>query len=188
MNPSPKNSPLLAGTKVVFVVAPMEYRDEELDVPIARVSEAGAGTAISSPKPGRCRGMLGGEVEAHLSTSSLLEEDWDAVVVVGGMGSPEHLWNDEPLLGFLRAMQKGDKPIAGICLSGAVLAGVLKGKNATCWPDEKAIERLRVGGAHYEKAPVLLDGNILTGEGPHAADEFATALVELLAKRAPEKG
>ena len=176
----------LEGKKIVFVVAPNEYRDEELDVPLKMVEEAGAVTSIASPKTGRCQGMLGGQVEAKLATSALHASEWDAAVVVGGMGSPEYLWTDKPLLDFLAKLDKAGKPIGGICLSGAVLAnaGVLKGRVATVWPEPKAIDALVAGGARYEKAPVQVDGTIVTGEGPHAAEPFAEKLLEVLARAA----
>lgn len=182
MSQAPNSGKSLEGRRVVFVVAPMEYRDEELDVPRAIVENAGATTAVAAPRPGRCQGMLGGTVDASFSTSSLRAADWDAAVVVGGGGSPEHLWEDANLHAFLRELAAEGRPVAGICLSAAVLAkaGLLEGKVATVWPDSKAIAALGDGGARYEKAPVQVDGLVVTAEGPHAAEPFGQKIVEAL--------
>jgi len=175
-------SKALEGRKVVFVVSPTEYRDEELNEPKKRLDDAGAVTSIASTLAGPCRGMLGGTATATLKTADLKGSDWDSVVIVGGMGSPDYLWNDAPLLDFLRQMNAAGKPVAGICLSGAVLAnaGILEGRRATVWPDPKAIAVLQDRGAIYEKASVVQDGPIITAEGPHSAVEFAEKIADAL--------
>ena len=172
----------LSGRRVVFVVAPLEYRDEELNEPKKRLEEGGARTAIASTAIGTCKGMLGGSVQATLATKDLDAEQWDSVAVVGGMGSPDSLWEDAPLHAFLRKMNAAGKPIGAICLSGAVLAksGILRGRRATVWPDPKAIDVMTSEGAIYEKAPIVEDGQIITGEGPHAAVEFGEKLADAL--------
>ena len=182
MNRDSKGEMPLKGQKVVLVVAPNEYRDEELDIPLQYLEAAGASTSVASTRTGRCLGMLGGNVEATIATTGLRAKEWDSVVIVGGMGSPEHLWNDAPLLDFVAKLRQEGKAVAAICLSGAVLAkaGALQGVRATVWPESKAIEALKQAGAKYEKAPVVSDGLVVTGEGPLAAIPFAEALVEAL--------
>ncbi|MDD3574201.1 MAG: DJ-1/PfpI family protein, partial [Methanospirillum sp.] len=66
------------------------------------------------------------------------------------------------------------KIVSAICLSSVVLAkaGVLKGKLATVWNDDAAIELLREGGATYKPEPIVTDGKVITANGPLAAGGF----------------
>jgi protease I len=109
---------------------------------------------------------------------------YDAVVVVGGMGSPAHLWKDADLHGLIRQMKEADKVVSAICLSGAALAeaGVLEGKRATVWPMPESLDALARGGAQYEEKPVVKDGKLITANGPEAADEFGQAIAGELAR------
>lgn len=168
--------------KVLLVVAPERFRDEEFLVPRAALAEAGARVAVASTRPGRARGMLGAEVAVDLLVSEANPADYDAVVVVGGFGSPTHLWGHEPLLELVKTMYGEGKVVAGICFSGAVLAraGVLAGKRATVFPAPHAMVELQRGGAHYVEEAVVRDGTVLTASGPEAAQAFAKALVRQL--------
>ena len=172
----------LTGKKVLLVVAPDQFRDEELIEPRKALEEAGADVTVASTKEGTAKGMLGATVTPTLLVQDANAADWDGVVVVGGMGSPEHLWDCAPLHSLVQDRAAAGKIVGAICLSGAVLgkAGVAKGKKATCWPEPSAIAALEDGGAIYEKAGVIVDGNIVTGDGPPSAPEFGAALVRAL--------
>jgi protease I len=81
-----------------------------------------------------------------------------------------------------------DKILAAICISPVILAnaGVLKGKKATVWSsplDKNPIRILKNGGAIYKDALVVVDGKIVTANGPEAAKEFGEALVSLLTRQ-----
>jgi len=172
----------LKGKRVLFVVAPEQFRDEEYLEPRRVLEREGAQVEVASTKPGTATGMLGAKVEPGFLVKNARASDFDAVVAVGGMGSPEHLWNHTPLRAILQDRAKAGKVVAGICLSGAVLgkAGVAKGRRATCWPDAAAIEELRKGGARYEKQPVVADGNVITADGPASARAFGEAIAAAL--------
>lgn len=175
-------NPSLANRKVLIVVAPDQFRDEEYAEPRKALEAAGAKTVVASTRPGTARGMLGARVEPSILVKDARPADYDGVVVVGGMGSPEFLWDHAPLHALLRDRAAAGKVVAAICLSGAVLgkAGVAKGRRATCWPDDAAIEALRAGGATYEKAGVVVDGRLVTADGPSSARKFGEAVVRAL--------
>ncbi len=175
----------LSGKKVLFVIAPSQFRDEELIEPKKVLEEAGARTVIASPTHGIAHGMLGSSVMPQMTVRDAKAADYDAVVVVGGMGSPEHLWGLKPLHALLQDRIKAGKVVGAICLSGAVLgkAGVAKGRRATCWPDPGAIAALRAGGATYVKADVVVDGNLVTADGPTSARKFGEALAKAMGER-----
>ncbi len=171
-------TPSLSGKRILFVVAPEQFRDEELLEPKRILEAAGARIAIASTKSGVVTGMLGARIMPQMLVKDAKASDYDAVVVVGGMGSPKHLWNHAPLLSILQDRAKAGKVVGAICLSGAVLgkSGIAKGRRATCWPDETAIAALRNGGAIYEKADVVADGNLISADGPASATKFAEAV------------
>lgn len=174
----------LQGTKVLMVIAPDQFRDEELLVPKEKLEEQGAQVKVAACKLGQAKGMLGATYNPEVLIKDQQVQDFDAVVVVGGMGSPQYLWNDSDLLSLLKEASQQGKVVAAICLSGAVLAnaGVLKGKKATVWPMPESLKALSGGGATYVKQPVVKDGKVVTADGPEAAPAFAQTIIEELSK------
>ena len=172
----------LAGKKVLMVIAPKDFRDEELFEPKKIFEEAGAGVSVASVKNVSASGMLGGKATPDLLVSEANADEYDAVVVVGGMGSPEFLWSDKKLHKLLRDINDRAKVVAGICLSGAVLAkaGLLEGKQATVYKTDESLKEFEKGGAKYINKDVVTDGRIVTASGPHAAKEFGKAIVKLM--------
>lgn len=175
-------SKTLAGKRVLLVIAPELFRDEELMEPKKALEAAGASTTLASTRTGTATGMLGATATPEILVEDARSEEFDGVVVVGGMGSPDHLWDHAPLHALVKERAEAGKVVGAICLSGAVLgrAGVVRGKRATCWPDPSAIAALEEGGATYEKAGVVVDGRIVTGDGPPSAAKFGEALVKAL--------
>ena len=176
----------LDGRTVLAVIAPREFRDEELFEPRAALEARGARVVVASTARGRAAGMLGGHVEPALAVDECRAADYDAIFVVGGMGSPQHLWAHAPLHALLREAYAQGKTIGAICLSGAVLAnaGLLEGRRATVFRTDKSLAALRAGGATFVGEPVVRDGQVITAEGPAAAKPFAAAIGERLARAA----
>lgn len=172
----------LSGKRVLLVIAPEEFRDEELLEPKAAFENAGLIVEIACRRTSEARGMLGAVVKPDLSLADVRPENYDACVIVGGMGSPAYLWSDERLHSILQSMQKQNKVLAAICLSGAVLAraGVLRGKKATVWPTADSLAALSNGAAKYIKESVVTDGNVVTADGPRSAGRFAESVLELI--------
>lgn len=176
----------LLGTKVLMVIAPEEFRDEELFEPQEYLNGKGAQVIVASTQSGEAKGMLGARVKPDTTIDKAQASDYHAIVVVGGMGSPQHLWHNEKLLSLLKQAYASGKVVAGICLSGAVLAnaGVLQGRKATVWACDESLSALTQGKATYLKQPVVADGAIITAEGPQAATPFAEAVAGALTKLA----
>jgi protease I len=172
----------LTGKKVLMVIAPEDFRDEELAQPKAILEREGATVTVASTTRGPCSGMLGARVTPDTTIAAEKASAYDAVVVVGGGGSPGYLWGNAPLHQILRDAQQANKVIGGICLSGAALAraGVLAGKNATVWRTDESIAEMRVGKAKLSDAPVVVDGKVVTANGPQAADDFGRKIAQLL--------
>ena len=175
--------PRLADTKVLFVIAPRDFRDEELTAPKTALEAAGARVEVASPQAEAATGMLGASVQPDRVLRDCRSADYDAIVVVGGAGSPAFLWDNPHLHTLLQEARRANKVVAGICLSSAVLAraGVLKGLRATVYVTKDSLAALARGGAHHVPEDVVVDGRVITAKGPEAAPAFGSALVEALA-------
>jgi protease I len=175
----------LTGKRILMVIAPEDFRDEELFTPKAIFEAEGATVTIASTRLGPARGMLGGSASPDLLIADARADDYDAIVVVGGMGSPTYLWPNEALHRLLQEADARGKIIGAICLSPAVLAraGLLRGRRATVYVTEASLSELHRGGARYQEVDVVTDGRIITASGPQAAAEFGRAISAELAGR-----
>ena len=161
------------------MIAPERFRDEELLEPKRALEQHGVAVTVASTRPGTAAGMLGAKVAIDCTVRQVDEAQYDALAVAGGAGSPTHLWDSAPLRALVQAFHRAGKPVAAICLSGAVLAraGVLGGRRATVYPTERAILEMKRAGATYVREPLVVDGAIITASGPEAAAAFGAALI-----------
>ena len=173
----------LAGKSVLAVIAPRQFRDEELFEPKSILEGRGAAVTVASTSTETAKGMLGGYAQPAKVIADCKVDDYDAVIVVGGMGSPQHLWQNTALHQLLREAYAKGKVVAGICLSGAVLAnaGILEGKRATVYRTDQSLAALKAGGATYTGTPLEIDGKVITAEGPTVASRFGEAIAKALA-------
>ena len=170
--------------KIVMVIAFKDFRDEEYFVPKEILEGAGAEVKTASNKMGRALGADGGEVEIDLLVKDLNPADFDVVVFIGGPGCLGNLDNENSYQVAKETVSQ-NKILASICISPIILAkaGVLKGKKATVWSspmDRSPVKILEENGAIYQDELVVVDGKIITGNGPGAAKEFGEAIVEVL--------
>jgi len=180
----------LAGKKILMIVAPERFRDEEYAVPHAHFMGLGAKVTVASLKKGMATGMFGVKAEATVTLTEVKTADYDAVVFVGGSGTP--LVRAEARAVEIAKEAKGHPVLAAICWAPTILAkaGVLAGRKATVWQGEDAEygmttdKMLEKNGARYTGEEVTVDGNIVTGNGPHAAKRFAEAIEKKLASTA----
>lgn len=168
--------------RILFVIAQKGFRDEELLVPREMLARAGHTIHIASLTRSKAVGSRGAVITPDMAMYEANPEFFECVVIVGGPGSPA-LSENEVVMGFVRAMDSSGKVVSAICLGPMTLAraGILAGKNATVFPDRKAINILRECGATYLMQPVVVDGRIVTADGPESAGPFAEELARLLA-------
>jgi len=177
----------ISGKKVVIIVAFRDFRDAEYFVPKEILETAGAQVKTASNKTGRAVGADGGDTEVDLLVSEINPADFNAVVFTGGPGCLESLDNEQSYK-VVKETVAQNKVLASICISPTILAkaGVLKGKRATIWsaPMQKGpVKVLEENGAIYEDEDVVVDGKIITANGPGAAEEFGKKIVEALTKK-----
>ena len=172
----------LKGKKVLMAIAPTGFRDEELQQPKQVLEAEGAEVKVASTTKAECKGMLGARVKPDLEISQASADDYDAVVGVGGVGSPDHLWGNKDLHEILQKAAAANKVVGAICLSGAVLAraGVIQGKEATVYRTRESLQEFEKAGARYVAKDVVVSGNVVTAEGPAAATDFGRALARKL--------
>lgn len=188
---SPENSGETIGTgkmertgakRAVLIVAREGFRDEELFDTRRALTEAAVETTVASSRTGPVRGALGGIAQAAIAVNSIVVDDYDAIIFVGGPGAREYF--DSPVAWNIarEAVQKR-KILAAICIAPSVLAnaGVLRGVRATSFITER--DRLTQAGAIYTGVPVERDRYIITASGPLAAVRFGQAIADALAGR-----
>ena len=165
--------------KVLMIIAPSGFRDEEYQRPRAVFENADLSVTVASKGVKTAKGMLGMTVEVDKDLSEVAVGDFGAIVFVGGSGSSVY-FNDQAALNLAKEAFQQGKVIGAICIAPSILAnaGVLKGKKATCFSSEAG--NLQAKGAIYTGEAVTVDGNLVTADGPGAAEEFGEKIVELL--------
>jgi protease I len=125
--------------------------------------------------------MFGMRVMPNIAIRHANPNDYDALVIAGGSGSPK-LVDYPEVLDIVRRFKEKGKLIAAICLGSYILAkaGILKGIKVTIWPADFALAELRRAGAIYQKSKLVVDGKIITAECPDVAKEFGEKIVEML--------
>lgn len=107
-----------------------------------------------------------------------LQDDYDMVVLPGGLPGADHLENDERIKNILIKMANSEKFTAAICAAPKVLAsaGLLKSKKATCYPTVLESNN----DTKITNEAVVIDGKVITSRGPGTAMDFALTLIETL--------
>lgn len=177
-------SQTLVNKKIVMIIAFRDFRDPEYFIPKEILENAGAEILTASNKSGTAIGADGGDAKVDLLVSEINPAEFDAVVFVGGPGCLDALDNENSYKVVKETISQ-NKVLASICVSPVILAkaGVLEGKKATVWSsplDKSAIRILQDHKAIYELKPVVVDGKVVTANGPEAAEEFGKAIIEVL--------
>ena len=167
--------------KIVFITAPEIFRDEEYAKPKKILEDNGIEVITASTKKGEIVGKLGMKAISDMTIDEINPKDFDAIAFIGGNGASVFFEN-ETALNLAGDFFKSQKIVSAICIAPVILAnaGILSDKNATVFPDGKPA--LDKGGAHYTAKPVEIDANIITANGPDAAEQFGQALLNALQK------
>jgi protease I len=167
---------------VLMVIAEKGFRDEEFSIPLKILRSAGHKVEVASTSANVAEGKLGMKVKPDMSIDAVDPDRYDAVVVVGGPGTPSYIWPNKKLQRVMVKVYEKGGVVAAICLAPAVLAraDLLKGKKATIFRTAESVGELEVAGCSLQGDHVVVDGRIITADGPDAAKPFGDALVKLL--------
>lgn len=165
--------------RVLFIIPPERFRDEELFVTKKVLERNGHTVTLASTKKGNCSGSRGGYACSVNTLDEISPKNYSAVVFVGGGGS-KLLWRNEIAHEIAREMNKKGKVVAAICLAPVTLAyaGVLKNRKATVAGTEA--KTLEMMGARYTEPGVTVDGNVVTGNAPKASKLFGEQISKLI--------
>ncbi len=168
------------------VLVPLAQGCEELEavtvIDLLRRAQITVVTAGLDDQP--VRGSRGVRLIPDTTLKTALEQDYDMIVLPGGMPGADHLERDPRLRAALKAAAARGKFIAAICAAPKVLAsaGLLADRRATAYPG--VLDNLNVPGLTRTGEAVTGDGAIITSRGPGTAMDFALTLIEKLAGRA----
>lgn len=168
--------------KKIAILATDGFEEAELVEPKKALEKAGAKTEVISPKSGKIQGMVhadkGRKVHVDVELDEANPEDYDALMIPGGMMNPDELRSTPAALKFVRHFFETGKPVAAICHAPWVLidAGVAKGRTMTSWP---AIQTdLRNAGAKWVDKEVVVDNGLVTSRKPDDIPAFNEKMIE----------
>tara|TARA_Y100000310_G_scaffold285479_1_gene308964 strand:+ start:7040 stop:7705 length:666 start_codon:yes stop_codon:yes gene_type:complete len=164
---------------ILMIIAPEGFRDEEYFYVREELERSGNKITVASTKDVAVSSVEKKEVVVDLLLEECDVADYDAVIFSGGPGTKIYFDNQKALEICYQTIEQG-KILAAICMAPGILAraGVLEGKNATAWESEKEV--LNKAGAITSDSHVVIDGQIITADGPDSAREFAKKVDESL--------
>ena len=172
--------------KILMVLAPEQYQEEELNVPRDYFQSMGYSVVLTAKGVKTANGMDGESAQVDLDLSEVKLSDYVAVVFVGGEGIYNlKLYEDLDYQALAKSANGQGMLIGAICLGPWILAdaGILSGISATA----SETDHIKSKGAIVSDEAVIQDGNIITGNGPSASEEFARAMVEALKAKSTKK-
>jgi len=170
----------LQGIKVA-ILATDGFEQDELLKPREALQQAGAETRVVSPKDDRIKGWdftdWGDEVSVDLPLNSARAEDFDALLLPGGVINPDKLRMEPKAIAFVKAFFDEGKPVAAICHGpwSVIEAGAARGRKIASWPSLKT--DVRNAGAEWVDKEAVVDGNLVTARKPDDIPAFNRAMI-----------
>jgi protease I len=175
----------LKGKKVAILVAD-GFEQVELTEPRRALTSAGATTHIVSPRGGRVKGWAktdwGDEVEVDVVLADADPENYDALLLPGGVMNPDHLRKNSDAVNFVKRFFQEGKPVAAICHAPWLLveADVVRGRTLTSY--ESIRTDLRNAGAEWVDREVVVDAGLVTSRNPDDIPAFNRKMLEEFAE------
>jgi protease I len=175
----------LKGKKIAFLAADM-FEQVELEEPWQALEQAGADLELVSLKDGEIQGFnhydKAGSFKVDKSVEEASANDYDALVLPGGVGNPDNLRQDENAVQFVRGFFEQGKPVGAICHAPWTLieAGVVRDRTLTSFPSLQT--DLRNAGANWVDEEVHVDQGLVTSRKPDDIPAFNKKLIEEFAE------
>jgi protease I len=154
----------------------------ELEEPRKALEDAGAKTEIVSIHDGEIQGFdhfdPANAIKVDRTVEEVSTDDYDALLIPGGVGNPDQLRGDENAVEFVRRFAQEKKPIAVICHGPWILveAGVVRGRRVTSWPTLQT--DIRNAGGEWVDEEVVVDEGIVTSRKPDDIPAFNKKMIE----------
>ncbi len=175
--------------KKIAILATDGFEQVELTQPRKALDDAGATTIVVSPKSGEIKGWefkdWGDTVKVDKTLESANPNDYDALMLPGGVINPDHLRMDPAAINFVRQFVATGKTVAAICHGPWTLleAGALRGRKVTSWPSLKT--DLKNAGANWIDQQVVTDGQFIFSRKPDDIPAFSKAIIASLSGEHP---
>ena len=172
--------------KRIAILATDGFEQSELMKPRAILKDAGYAVDVVSPKSDKIRGWKekdwGDTVAVDVPLADASADDYDALVLPGGVINPDQLRMKPEAVAFVKAFDAARKPLAAICHGPWMLAesGAAKGRSVTSWPSLRT--DLANAGAPWKDAEVVTDGHVITSRKPDDIPAFANAVMGAVGK------
>ncbi|HEU4696438.1 MAG TPA: type 1 glutamine amidotransferase domain-containing protein [Sphingomicrobium sp.] len=173
----------------VLIVATDGFEEWELFGPREILQKRGAEVVLASPNLDPIQATVhddpGKTIRPDLTVDEALADDFDALILPGGVRNPDHLRTNVRAIQLIKDFAGQGKPVGAICHGPWLLveADLLRGRTATSWPSIRT--DLRNAGANVVDQPAVTDDNIVTSRNPQDVQEFTDALIDLI-EDAPE--
>ena len=172
----------LKGKRIAFLVAPEGAEQVELTGPWDAVSSEGASPELVSTDEGKVQAFnhldKGDTFPVDRTVAGASADDYDALVLPGGVANPDFLRMDEDAVGFIRGFFEQAKPVGVICHGPWTLveADVLKGRTITSWPSLKT--DIGNAGGTWVDEEVVVDEGLVSSRNPDDLPAFCAKIVE----------
>ncbi|MGO4597647.1 type 1 glutamine amidotransferase domain-containing protein [Terrabacter sp. 2RAF25] len=170
--------------RVAFLVASEGIEQVELTDPWKAVTDAGHEAVLVSAEAGEVQMFnhldKGDTKPVDVTVADAKADDFDALVLPGGVANPDNLRTQPDAVAFARDFVASGKPVAAICHAPWTLveADVLKGRRLTSWPSLQT--DIRNAGGDWVDESLVVDGNLITSRKPDDLPDFCGAVVEAL--------
>lgn len=170
------------GGKRVVVLAEDGYEDLELWVPYYRLVEEGADVVLAGHERRTYASKHSYPCEVDAIAADLRAQDFDAVVIPGGVAAPDRMRRHKDILDFVRSMDENEKVVAAICHASwvTISAGIVKGRRMTSYASVKD-DCVNAGATWLDKECVV-DGTFITSRFPDDLPAFCRAIISALSK------
>jgi len=171
----------LQGKKVAILAADM-FERVELEKPRKALEDAGAEIEVVSISGGEIQGFdhfdPANKVKVDRTVEEVSADDYDALLIPGGVGNPDQLRGDENAVHFVREFAESGKPMAVICHGPWMLveSGVARGRTLTSWPTLQT--DIRNAGGNWVDEEVVVDDGIVTSRKPDDIPAFNEKMIE----------
>lgn len=175
----------LSGKRIAILVE-NGFEQSELMEPRKALDQAGATTQVVSPVEGQVRGWKerewGESVPVDLALERADPHDFDALLLPGGVMSPDKLRTNQKAVAFVEAFFQSRKPVAAICHGPwtIVEADAVKGRTLTSWPSLQT--DIRNAGGKWVDQEVVVDNGLVTSRQPADLPAFNARMVEEFAE------